>query len=335
MRTVIALGLLATSLHVASADPGGDVRVDVRCADEWATPDRGLTVTVDGVSYPALGTNGYSDVALLVYHHVATPYLTWTPTDIGFQAPPGPHRIGVGAPGCAALEQDVTVSPFQPAFLSGRLPISDDRLAGPTGAPNGFGIAFGAFSFARPAHGSSNDLFQTTYAYDATTVQGGSLTMSYERRAFAFASEIAFGTAPISGTSTYGGSVANEPPGPFAFAGSEYDTRWAMRFGARLPMHDIALAAGTGIGVDMIIRDANQTSSTFTLAMPPSGLDGDWFIPLWAQLTIKPSCEWGVQAYAAYDYHPTATGESAPTFGAGVIYQPSAACSEPAGLTVR
>jgi hypothetical protein len=36
----------------------GNLRVDVACADYWATPDRGLAVELDSVRVDALRTNG-------------------------------------------------------------------------------------------------------------------------------------------------------------------------------------------------------------------------------------------------------------------------------------
>lgn len=319
-----SLAVLVVLVRVAAADPGGDLRVDVRCADTWATPETGLTVLVDGVPTPALGENGLSGFELAVYHHIATPIWTWNPTDIGFPAGPGPHRVAIQAPGCALLTQDVAIAPDRATFISGRLPVDDPRLDGPTGAPNGFGISLGAVMRARPAHGTTNDLFQSTYAFDQTTLQGGALALSYEHRALAFAVDMAFATGTNSGTSMYQQSTRS------TFTGSEYDSRFGARVGARLPMHEVAFAAGTGVGMDMII--SSETTTMQTLALTPSGLDADLYVPLWAQLTMKPGCSWGATLYASYDVHPAATEESAPSFGASLLFQPSAACSEPSGL---
>ena len=106
-----------------------------------------------------------------------------------------------------------------------------------------------------------------------------------------------------------------------------------MRAGGRIPLREISLSAGAGVGGDMIITSAQGTDKT-SVTEAPSGLDGDWYIPLWTQVTFKPSCNWGAALYASYDVHPTARDESAPMFGANMIYEPSAACSEPAGLRV-
>ena len=55
----------------------------------------------------------------------------------------------------------------------------------------------------------------------------------------------------------------------------------------------------------------------------------------WLGLTIKPGCNWGLQLLASYDMRPTDFDNSGLSFGAGLMFQPSAACSEPAGVQVR
>jgi len=322
--------LLSASLvlfvRIAAADPGGNLRVNVKCADYWATPDTGLAVTIDGRAYPALGTNGISGFDLEVYHHVPAPLWSWTPTDVGYLVPPGVHRVSITAPGCSALEQDVHIAPYRPVILDGRLPASA-ALSGPTDAPDGLGIAFGAFTRAQQAHGATNDLFSTSYTFDATTVQGASLAISSQTRALVLAWDVAFGSAPVTGTSRYQTDAA------VAFSGDEYITRFGFRVGGRIPLHELAVSGGSGIGGDMIITSAQGADKT-AFAQAPSGFDGDWYIPLWTQLTLKPSCNWGATLYASYDFHPTARDESAPAFGASILYEPSAACSEPAGVRV-
>ena len=159
--------------HVASAHPGGNLRFDIKCADYLATPDTGLAVTIDGYSYPVLGD--------------------------GYLVPPGRHRIAVAAPGCSPLERDVDVWPFAPVLVTGRLPASD-ALASPSGATDGFAISFGAFTRTQQAHAASNDLFSTTYGFDATTVQGAMLSVASESPGFVFAWDLGFGSAPVTGT---------------------------------------------------------------------------------------------------------------------------------------
>jgi hypothetical protein len=56
---------------------------------------------------------------------------------------------------------------------------------------------------------------------------------------------------------------------------------------------------------------------------------------VWAMLTYKPTCSWGVQATVSYEVHPTAIDESAPTLAAGILWQPSRTCSQAPRLDVN
>ena len=66
IHRVLVVAFLVTFARVASAQvepglgplPDGNLRVDLRCADYWATPANGLQVSVDGVAPPTTGTNG-------------------------------------------------------------------------------------------------------------------------------------------------------------------------------------------------------------------------------------------------------------------------------------
>jgi hypothetical protein len=93
-----------------------------------------------------------------------------------------------------------------------------------------------------------------------------------------------------------------------------------MRAGFRVRLHDAALEAGTGIGGN--------------LAVGPVKTGYDAYAPLWAGLTIKPGCNWGVQLAASYDVFLTSSDHSVSTT-AGLLWQPSNACSEPVGVVVR
>src|SRR5437764_14632826 len=102
MRLVLPCLLLA---RVAAADPqpAGNLRVDLHCADYWATPDRGLHVTLDGVAQPPLAVNGFP---LLAVDKHGTTHVRWLPTDIAYAVAAGPHHVEVAAPGCAAEARD-------------------------------------------------------------------------------------------------------------------------------------------------------------------------------------------------------------------------------------
>jgi len=314
---VLALAALVTR---ASAD---NLRLDVSCADYWATPDTGLDVLVDGAEL----RGGEVNSALAVgYTKHGNEYLTLVPTDVGFTLAPGTHHISVGAPGCAPLDAQVSIG-WMPAFVSGRLPIHDDSLTGPTGAPDGFGLLLGAYTQSRGPYTTTNGL-DTTYAWNELDTTGAMVSLSYEHRRVAFAYDLVVGTGTTSGMST-----TTEPPelggvqAPRPFTANELGVGSRVRVGLRLPERSVAFAVGSGIGGDVTITTSGLLGT--------GGDDFDFFVPLWASLTVKPSCSWGVQVLASYDVHPTAMAESAPELTAGLQWQPSAACSESPGLTVR
>jgi hypothetical protein len=271
-------------------------------------------VRVDGA--PARGGNLNEGLAVGYTKH-GNPYLTVVPTDIGFTIAPGTHRVTIGAPGCAPLDAQLSVDRIMPAFVSGRLPVSDDSLQGPAGAPNGVDVMLAAYSSSRGAHTSTDLSGATTYAWNDIDTTGGMMSLGYEHRDLAVAYDIMVGTASATGTSM---NMANPFNANLLQIGNQ------LRVGFRVPEHTVALAAGAGLG-----GDANVVTS----GLLGVGGDFDFYVPLWASLTIKPSCDWGVQVLASYNMHPTSMNESAPELVAGLQWQPSASCSEQAGLTVR
>lgn len=336
MTARITIALLLASAPLASAQPLGpkiqNLRVDIRCADAWSTPDNGLTVTVDGVPLPAVEVHGSESVA---YTEDGAEE-EWVPSDIGFAAAPGVHHVRFAAPGCAPLDEDLDLQPYMPILVSGRLPVADPALRGPTGAPDGIGIVIGAYSLGRGPHTSDYSLFSTHYAYDATSTEGFWLSTTFERRGFVFALDLLSGAGAVSGTAT---STSGEGgnPGPFPLDGDTFDMAGMLRLGKRIALDHVALEAGTGLGGDMWlgagkVHEPDLLNDAF-VASP--GLDATWFFPVWAAIAYKPACNWGVQLLASYDVHPGDTGEDAPAFGAGLMWQPSRACAEPAGLSVR
>ncbi len=79
----------------------------------------------------------------------------------------------------------------------------------------------------------------------------------------------------------------------------------------------------------------NRPDTGNSASLPSGDMDADWYVPLWTAVTYKPGCNWGAQLMASYDVHPTSTNEDSRAFLAGLLYQPSAACSDRAGLTLR
>ncbi len=321
----------------AAADPafdpltsGGNLRVDVRCADFWATPDHGLRVSVDGVAQPAR-MNGVDTVGYGAHS-------VWEPTDVGFVVAPGHHRLAIAAPGCASSARDVDISAEFATHVTGRLEVTDPALAAPITAPDGTGLALGYFHIPHPAHPDYDDSYQTSYAYDRSTYQGLLLSVLYEHRNLAAIGDLGFGTASMSGIATYVG--AELPDGatrlPQPFAGTTHVVRLDVRVGARIPARWFGLSGGAGLGVNAYLPVTNfSEEGVITLAHAPNDPQGDVFVPAWAAFTVKPMCSWGAQLVATYDIHPTSTGESAAMISAGVIWQPSSACSEPPHLEVK
>jgi hypothetical protein len=233
------------------------------------------------------------------------------------------------------MSEELDVPSIMPLYVSGRLPVADGPLRGPTGAPDGFGVTFGAYTLARGPHDGDDSLFATHYRYDAASTEGGWLSMSLERRGFAFAVDMLVGGGSVSGTAMATSGTGN--PGPFPLDGGTFELGGTLRFGARLPLGAVALEGGSGIGGDMWIGggQVHQPDVLNDAFVANPGLDGSWYLPVWASLVYKPSCSWGVQVLASYDLYPSDTAQDAPAFAAGVEWQPSAACSAPAGLAVR
>ena len=336
---LVAVAVLAAGASSARAEPfpvqvmkPDTLRVDVSCADYWATPERGLRVLVDGVALPAQEENG---TTVSGYTEDGS-YSQWVPTDIGFAVEPGVHHVSIEAPGCAPAAGELTIAPLVPSFLSGRLPISDDALRGTVAAPNGLGFGVGLFEGTFSLSTGSDDLFHTAYTYDRGSTTGAVTTFSYEHRGFAFAYDFA-----MAGGSVTGSAISTEPmgssPGPAPFDGWTMQFANTLRVGARHSLEHVALAAGTGVGGDLWIVSAHvhQDPTTTAFLANPGLADLDWYVPVWASLTVKPSCGWGVQVLASYQLHPTAMAESSPIVTAGVLFQGSDACSQPPSMVVR
>jgi hypothetical protein len=332
---------LVAITRLAAADPSGppsevapdvvhvpltNLRVSVNCADYWATPERGLRLSIDGVEVAANGVDLASETVYWQGRHNTHEADVVVPTDIGYSVAPGPHHLALAAPGCSSLESELAVSAF-PIAVSGRLPVSDSSLAGTVGAPNGFGFLLGGFTRSLGTRTTSASVNGTVVSIAPSSIAGGWLASTYEHRHFVLANDIQIGTTNTNGTANPPDTTGTEP-----YTGNILDLRFALRVGVRLPLHDVALAAGAGIGVDVLNTSGSVANDPFST--PLDDTDAEAYIPLWATATYKPSCSFGVQAYAGYDIYLGERAEDAPTFGAALVWQPSASCSEPSGLRV-
>ncbi len=212
-------------------------------------------------------------------------------------------------------------------------------LRGPVGAPDGFGLLLGGFSMSLPrsvATGSTTFVDDSTpYSIDAAHTSGFLFSTSVERRFLAFAFETRWGYTSFHGTV----SPAQGAAGPFAMTGNLLQWGVRLRVGARLPLGNVALAAGSGLGAGMWIVnratiDPTPGNVTSMQGNTPQGVHGVWSVPFWASATLKPSCGWGLQAIASYDVQPTNGEGDALFLGAGLLWQPSASCAEPASIEV-
>jgi hypothetical protein len=319
---VVVVVLRVSTLHAEPFRPRlENLHVSVNCADYWVSSERGLQVMVDGVPQRAAGENGAPATG---YTSDGTPYSTWVTTDVAYAIAPGIHHLAISAPGCSALEEDIDTTSILPISVSGRLPVAEPSLRGPTGAPNGIGVASGVYIGGRGAYTGTNDIFSTHYDFERVATTGGFLTTSVERRGIAFAYDMLVARGATAGMVT---ATESSP-----FTGSVVQIGMAARLGMRQRFGEIAFAEGAGIGGDMWIHSVTETSATTT---PPSEIDGDFYVPLWGQLTYKPGCSWGAQVLAAYDVHPGSSNEDVPTVMAGVMWQPNSACAETGGLALR
>jgi hypothetical protein len=309
---------------------GNNLRVGVNCAYYFATPETGLNVSVDGALARFADVNG---VNVTSYDKHGNESVTWEPTDVSFDVAPGHHHITLNAPGCAADEHDVDIAQFGPTFMSGRLAIDEPELMGAVGSPDGLGFTVGYYqtSFAAQTGTTSGIGEPTAYSSAGATLQGVMVGTTFERRHLAVAVDMMFGLGSTTGTMQQAGI----PSTVAAYNDSIFDSRVEARVGYRLPMRSVELAAGTGIGVDIAFQDGTAVHPQANADMPPTGGDFDAYVPLWASLTFKPTCGFGVQASASYDVRPTDTQNDDLSIMLGVVLQPSAACREPVGVTVR
>jgi hypothetical protein len=288
----------------------GNLRLSIACGDVWAsTPDDGLDVQVDGASIDADRVTGRS---------------------AGYLVAPGHHRVQLSVPGCEASTFDFDADAMHSTHADGRLVLDDWWRGGTAGSPNGFGFAAGVWFQPTPGGAAGDSVFNQSETYNSGNMSGGAyLSFSRERRYFVTATDIALAGGSTSGVVSGGGT--SQP-----FTASVFDNRYQFRVGGRLPLHFASLAAGTGIGVDWWITSGQFTSgnSLSSGLFAPDGPDATFFLPMWASATVKATCDWGVQALAQYDVHPSSMDTNGFSFGAGVIYQPSASCSEAPGVRV-
>jgi hypothetical protein len=326
MRIVLLLSLVSS---IAAADPHtGNLRVAVACAETIATPERGLVVRVDGAPVAPSAIN--SHVVMVSHHGAYVPVLELD--DIGYDTSPGVHRVEIGATSCASESFDATIDPGHSELASGRLAITDRALTGTVGAPNGFGFVIGAWvghAPGSPVNSGPVALDETATADSDHGMAGGMISTTLERRHLAMAVDLMFGAGGSSGR------VSGEPPFTTGqtqpYAGTIYDSRMQVRFGARAALGTIAIAAGSGLGFELWRADNAVADPTSALYAPDGG-DANIYFPMWTALTVKPACDIGMQLLAQYDVYPTSMASNSAVIGVGLLVQPSDACRQPPGI---
>lgn len=314
--------------------PQGNLRVAVKCAGELRTPENGLRVTIVGSGAPLKPLHLNYQAGNTVDENGNSYVVSWV-TDVGFLAPPGRQRIRLEASDCAAEEREVEISPSHATTIEGNLSIATPSLLGTVGAPDGFGVLIGAFRSTLPgsiARGSaSGPLGAADYTLDRSTLTGGVFSVSGEHRNAIFALDTTFAYGSVGGQ-----SYPAKGGGPFALSGWMLEYGLTFRIGARLPLHDFALMAGSGIGGALWVRDVKLATTGLDgeVASTPTGPALSWHVPLWAGVTYKPACSWGVQLMASYGVTPTNFDANTTTVTGGLLFQPSSACSEPVGVNV-
>ena len=347
-RVAAAVLVIAVTAGPAAASPPsglatqlydhGNLRVALACADSYLVSTRtGLRVYVDGDLVDELATNGHSYVTTDEDGDVET---EWAPTDIGFLVAPGRHHLRIEAPDCLPDERDLDLAADHAERVTGRLGVRDPALATPTGAPSWYSFVIGGvYAPLGPTRGTGGDgSFGSSYTVASTSQQGLLVSGGIERRHFALWIDETFGWGSTTGMVAW-----RQPPvgtgsqGPFVYHGSLLANGLAVRVGARVPLGPVALAVGGGLGGTLIdYLESNVATAPTTVApIGPEGPAFDWYIPLWAAVTLKPSCNWGVQAIASYEVDPSNGFAGSLALLGGLELQPAGACSEPAHVDVR
>jgi len=290
------------------------------------TPAEGLVLRVDGVPQSHVRVEETVEATLGQNDPLDPGYPAITDTHVIYDdIAPGVHHLELVAPDCASSTDQVVLAGEQ-LQLSGRLALTKDWLRGTATLPSGFTAALGGYLAWRPAYVYPSNA--TAYSYGATE-GGGMLSIGYETRHVVFLLDQMF-VGGGGSMNASGGTTPVAPTAEGAPTGSTFVWGTALRVGGRVAYRDVALAAGAGIGVDLV---ENQGLPTNVAAW--QGIGGHFTMPFWATVTYKPTCSWGVRVTGTYELHPTAMSETAPMLMAGMIWQPSPACSEAPHLDAR
>jgi hypothetical protein len=301
MKPLAVVVLLAsTSAH---AQVLTHVAVNVSCAEDWHVTKQ-LELRLDGVPQAPLGIE--TKVTGVYESADGSTGISTSHDEVDYFLAQGPHHLALTTPDCAG-STDLVLGPGSNT-VSGRLTTTNSWLRG-TATSDGSAITLGGYAAWRPAH-----------AYPDTTSGG------MERGALAsIALDDDHFVAALDQELGSGGGATPSPADPAVpSVVSSFAWRSALRFGGRVVYRDIALAAGAGIGGDLVIdRYVDERTP-----IAEDNVEGHFFVPVWATLLYKPICNWGVQVTGTYEVHPTEEADDAPMLSVGVTWQPSTACSQ-------
>jgi hypothetical protein len=191
---------------------------------------------------------------------------------------------------------------------------------------DGSGETVGYFTAPYPGRlvGTSGTVFPTAYDAEPSQAQGGWFSLSYEHESNVLAFDSMLGAGSLRGTAS---NTSQRTP-PVSYTLDFKAARLGVRAGQRIAFDHVALAAGVGITGALFIgapRVDPDVPTQYMFVDPPHFVV-DVALPVWASLTVKPSCSWGVEGLAEYDERPFTGGAASPAFALGFVYQPATAC---------
>jgi hypothetical protein len=193
-------------------------------------------------------------------------------------------------------------------------------------ANDGFGHTFGYYTapYQGPTSGMSGDVFPTAFSAGSSQAQAFWYALSYERGSNVLALDYRIGGGSLSGTAIN----TQDHSAPVGYTLDYVATGLTARIGKRITFDSAELAAGAGLAGALFVghSSVDEGAPIASMFVEPPGTSGDVSVPVWASLTVKPSCNWGVQGLAEYDLRPFTDAPASPAFAVGLIYQPASAC---------
>ncbi|MBI5538200.1 MAG: hypothetical protein HY898_36095 [Deltaproteobacteria bacterium] len=315
--------------EAAAPAPAHELRVAAACnASDILTPGAGLQVrSNDSLLIPKrIASRSY--LRAEVVGNQAFLYKENVPRFVVFNVPKSAQVISIEAPGC--FPQVTTLRPHGEETsntVDADLEAKSWMARGATGSPDGFTLRIGPAWSSLPARlkswrWESTDSGAGSFSASDEYVLQGFLSLGLASRHFTFDLDFQMGKSDVSGIEQ--GGYAS---GSRAAKAELTSIGLATRFGVRVPLHAVALSAGSGVGF-----------TTSRISLPPNAgslmekhvEEKGAHVPLWAQVDLKFSCHFGVSGTLIHTASPS--NLVADTFVASLLVQPSAACSTRPGI---